>query len=136
MDEDMRNLGCGTGVVLLIVALIGVGMWIFPQYGVWTRTMDGQAQLAEAQSNRKIAILEAEAKRESAKALAEAEVERAKGLAKAVREVGGALDQHPNYLRYRWIEGLSDQHNDTIYIPTEAGLPILEAGKRRDKAAK
>jgi hypothetical protein len=29
-----------------------------------------------------------------------------------------------------WIENLDKGHNSVIYIPTEAGLPILEAGKR------
>jgi hypothetical protein len=31
-----------------------------------------------------------------------------------------------------WIQGLQDKDNNTIYVPTEAGLPILEAGKRQD----
>ena len=29
-----------------------------------------------------------------------------------------------------WIENLDKGQNSVIYIPTEAGLPILEAGKR------
>jgi hypothetical protein len=29
-----------------------------------------------------------------------------------------------------WLENLDKGHNSVIYIPTEAGLPILEAGKR------
>lgn len=33
----------------------------------------------------------------------------------------------------RWIHMMEDTENATIYIPTEAGLPILEAGKRPTK---
>lgn len=33
------------------------------------------------------------------------------------------------YLRYLWIDKLG-AGNQVIYVPTEAGLPILEAGKR------
>lgn len=122
------------GLILLVIALIGMGMWGFPQYGVWQAHLHGQAELSRAQSNRQIAVLEAQAKKESAKALAEAEVERAHGVAAAVKEIGSSLDDHPQYLRYLWVTGLSDAHNDTIYIPTEAGLPILEAGKRPTSA--
>lgn len=123
-------------IVIAIALAVGAFMVIGPNYNVWAKNMSGQAQLAEAQSNRKIAVLEAEAKKESAKALAEAEVERAKGVAQAVREVGSALDEHPNYPKYRWIEGMTDQHNEVYYIPTEAGIPILEAGKRGETSKK
>lgn len=119
---------------LVVAALIVGALWGWPQYSVWQRNLQGQAELAQAQSNRKIAVLEAEAKKESAKALAEAEVERAKGVARSVREVGGALEDNPQYLRYLWVTGLSDGHGETVYIPTEAGMPILEAGKRGVKS--
>ena len=36
------------------------------------------------------------------------------------------------YLRYLWINKLSDSEakgGQVIYVPTEAGLPILEAGR-------
>ena len=37
----------------------------------------------------------------------------------------------PGELKYLYIDGLKDKDNvTTIYVPTEAGLPILEAGKR------
>ena len=81
--------------------------------------------------NRKIAIQEAEAKKESARALAEAEVIRAEGVAKANRIIGESLRGNESYLRYLWIQTLNDSLQNVIYVPTEAGLPILEAGKRK-----
>lgn len=33
------------------------------------------------------------------------------------------------YLRYLWVQELSDNRNSVIYVPTETGLPILEASR-------
>ena len=74
---------------------------------------------------------EAEAKKESARALAEAEVIRAEGVAKANSIIGESLRGNESYLRYLWIQTLNDNPQNVIYVPTEAGLPILEAGKRQ-----
>ena len=120
--------------LLLVVFLFSGCAEMCPPYNVWVRQMQGKAELAQAESNRKITILEAEAKKESAKALAEAEVERAKGVAEANRIIGESLRGHEEYLRYLWITNLeSGAGRETVYVPTEAGLPILEAGRRLDK---
>ena len=82
--------------------------------------------------------IEAEAKLESAKLLAQAEVERAKGVAEANRIVADGLGGPEGYLRYLYIENLSASQGQIIYVPTEGGLPILEAGRRsrpRDRRA-
>lgn len=57
---------------LIITCMIGC-----PRYNVYRQRMAGEAQLAEAVSNRQIAIQEAHAKMEAAKDLAEAEIIRA-----------------------------------------------------------
>lgn len=115
---------------LLIVFLIGFGMWLFPNYSVWQQGLAGEAELKRAEQNRKIAVNEAEAKRDAATMLAEAEVERAKGVAQANKIIGDSLRENEQYLRYLWIQGLQDGSSEVIYVPTEAGLPILEAGNR------
>lgn len=119
------------GLTLFLI-IIGMMMWGCPQYNVWQAGLAGQAQLAQATANRKIAIQEAEAKKEAAAMLAEAEVARAKGVAEANRIIGDSLKGNEAYLRYLWIHNLEAGNNAVIYIPTEAGLPILEAGKRSD----
>lgn len=108
----------------------GVVAQFYPPMRTFIQEESGKADLAEATYNRKIKVLEAEAKKESAKMLAEAEVERAKGVAEANKIIGESLKNNDSYLRYLWIQGLQDKDNNTIYVPTEAGLPILEAGKR------
>jgi regulator of protease activity HflC (stomatin/prohibitin superfamily) len=128
----MKDTVVGLGVLGFLFGIIAFGMWGCPQYNVWQQRMAGQAKLAEAESSRKITIQEAKAKLESAKMLADAEVERAKGVAQANTIIGDSLKNNESYLRYLWIENLekSEKNGSVIYVPTEAGLPILEAGKR------
>lgn len=131
----MNNEGClGTLLTFFaVIILLSLGLWGYPQWNVYQSRLSGEAQLAEAESNRKIAIAEAEAKKESAEALAEAEIIRAKGVAEANKIIGDSLKQNEGYLRYLYIQSLSDadnKGNQVIYIPTEAGLPILEAGRK------
>lgn len=111
-------------VILVPVLLI---FWAFPVYRVWSQEKAGQAQLAEAKWNRQIQIEEAQANLESEKLNAQSEVERAKGAAEAIRIEGGSLTD--NYIKYLWVRQLSSGEKQLIYVPTEAGLPILEAGR-------
>jgi hypothetical protein len=120
-------IGCG---IFVLSTVIGGCAYIKPKWGVWAAEMEGAAQYAQAEQNRKITILEAEAKLESAKALAAAEVERARGVAEANKIIGESLKGNEAYLRWQWIQNLESGSNSVIYIPTEAGLPILEAGQR------
>lgn len=113
------------GIALLaLILLFGV-----PVYNVWQQEMTGKAELSRAEQNRQIRIQEAKAKKEAAVFEAEAEVERAKGVAQANKIIGESLNENENYLRYLWIQSLNDGNSETIYVPTEANLPILEADR-------
>lgn len=119
-------------ISIVVIAILAV-MYLYPKYTVYSNRLAGEAELARAESNRRIAIEEANAKRESAKALAEAEIIRAEGVAQANKIIGDSLKQNEGYLRYLYIQSLSEAEtrgNKVIYIPTEAGLPILEAGRQ------
>lgn len=135
MNENTKEIIVGWVAVIIITAII-VGFvlslfYIYPTYNVWSSKKAGEAQLAQADGNRKIAILEAEAKMQSAKSLADAEIIRAKGVAEANRIIGESLKDNQEYLRYLWVNNLGETKNQVIYVPTEANLPILEAGKRK-----
>lgn len=119
--------------IFIVIFCIGGYLYSYPKYQVYSSDLAGQAQLKEAESNRKIIILEAEAQKESASLLAEVEVTRAKGVAEANKIIGDSLKNNESYLRWLWINNMKETNNDIIYIPTEAGLPILEAGKRVKK---
>lgn len=101
--------------------------FLYPQIKVYKERKFGEAELARADSNRKIKIREAEAEMESAVALAEAEIRRARGVAEANKIIGDSLMGNEAYLRYLWVQGLQTNNMQTVYIPTEAGMPILEA---------
>jgi len=91
---------------------------------------EGKARLLQSESEKRIMIEEAKAKLESAKLLSLAEIERAKGVAEANKIIGNSLRENEAYLKYLWIQNMNSK-NEVIYVPTEAGLPILEAGKRK-----
>ena len=138
MDSDDKRLTgwvCGGAgwLLLVITGLACLFAWGCPKYRVYQQGMVGKARLREAESSRRILIEEANAKKEAATSLAAAEVERAKGVAEANQIIGASLKDNEGYLRYLWIQGLHDGNGETVYIPTEAGMPILEAGKRKDK---
>ena len=116
--------------ILSFFFLIVVGMAGCPRYNVWQQEMSGKAEFAKAEQNRRIRIEEAKANLEAQKLNAEAEVERAKGVAESNQIIAGGLKDNEEYLRYLWIQGMQTNEMQVIYVPTEAGLPILEAGKR------
>lgn len=91
--------------------------------------INGEAQLAEANASKQVAVQTAKAKSESAVFEKQAEITRAEGAAAAIKITGDALQQHPEYLRYLYVNNLASSKDQIIYIPTEAGLPILEAGR-------
>lgn len=117
--------------VTTVVLVILVGLfWAYPQYRVWQKELSGKATLREAEWSRKVAVEEAKAKEESSTLEANAEVERAKGVAEANRIIGDGLRDNEAYLRYLFIDGFKNTANQVIYVPTEAGLPILEAQRK------
>ncbi|ANK12441.1 hypothetical protein [Erythrobacter neustonensis] len=120
------------GLLVLLAVVVGGGLGSCAAYNsmrVWNAQTAGEAELAQARQNRQIATLEAEAKLESAKLLAQAEVERARGVAEANRIVADGLGGPEGYLRYLYIENIAQSQGQIIYVPTEGGLPILEAGR-------
>ena len=127
----MNNRNSESGSVALavlagaaVIALLAFGL---PQYGVYSKSLSGKAQLQEAEFTRQVAVLEAKAKLDSAKELAMAEVERAKGVAEANKIIGDSLKGNREYLQYLYITGLEDgakNGNKTIYVPTEGGMPV------------
>ncbi len=132
MDSPWFGLGVSAFVFVLLVLLVAGGMVGCPQYNVYNQRMEGEALLAHAQSSKEVAVAEAKAKLESASMLADAEVARAKGVAAANKIIGDSLKGNEAYLRYLWIQNLEQQAKEgaqVIYVPTEAGLPILEANR-------
>jgi len=115
-------------VIFTIVSVIASLAFILPQYGVWTKTLNGKAQLQEAEYTRQVAVLEAQAKKDSAQQLAEAEVIRAEGVARANKVIAGSLKDNKEYLQYLYIQNLeqgSEKGNKLIMVPIGLdGTPV------------
>jgi hypothetical protein len=116
--------------VVLFLGIVAALMFGCPPYNVWRSEMKGRAELTRAEQNRQIKIEEAKANLEAEKLNAQAEIERAKGAAQAMKEEGGALT--PMYVQYLWVRQLQLSGSETIYIPTEAGIPMLESTRNFD----
>lgn len=117
-------------VIVFMVVLIVSMAFILPWYNVWSQEMEGKAEFAKAEQNRKIKIEEARANLEAEKLNAQAEIERAKGAAEAIKIENGSIT--PTYIQYLWVRQQSDLSNKTvIYVPTETNLPLLEATRMK-----
>lgn len=126
-------------LVLLVVAFSLTSCWDFNREQDYKDAENkGKSILVQAESEKKAMIeqakaenesatLQAEAKIKIAKAEAQAEIERAYGVAKANEIIGKSLQGNSEYLRYLQIDAIKNSKGSKVYIPTEAGLPILEA---------
>lgn len=124
-------VGIVVGIAVFVVAMA----FVMPWYNVWSQEMEGKAEFAKAEQNRKIKIEEAKANLEAEKLNAQAEVERAKGAAEAIRIENGSIT--PTYIQYLWVRQQSDLSDKTvIYVPTETNLPILESTRMLNHAQK
>lgn len=153
MYQNRQALALGSIVFLFFafIVIFVLALWLWPKYNVYKQELNGRAALKEAEWSKQILIEEAKAREQAAlmqakarvtlaeaegkakivqaKSEGEADIERAKAAAESNRIIGKSLKDNEEYLRYIWIKGLQDGKGERIYIPTEAGLPILEAGK-------
>lgn len=135
MREDSINpmpiIGLGTLGIIIFVGLVTLSMWGCPKYRVYSARKEGEALLAHAQSSKEVAVAEAKAKLESATLLAQADTIRAQGVAASNRIIGQSLKDNEAYLHWLWIDNMDKTQNQVIYVPTEASLPIMEAGRTK-----
>jgi len=113
----------GIVLVVFIVSAFAVS-YGYRHYNVWSMEMKGKALLAEATQSRQIQIEQAKAEKEASIFTAE-----------AIAVVGEATKQYPEYRQQIYIQAFAEALSagtisQIMYIPTEAGIPILEAGKR------
>ena len=111
-------------VIFVIVCFVGVVMLVWPQYNVYAQRLSGEAALAHAHAARQVLVQQAQAERDSATLRAE-----------AISIVGKAAHDYPEYRNQEFIGAFAEamhngKINQIIYVPTEANIPLLEAGKR------
>jgi regulator of protease activity HflC (stomatin/prohibitin superfamily) len=118
--------------IAAIVGVLGGTYWAWKNVQVWAAEQNGRAVLAEAEFSRQARVEEARAKANAAELEGQAELTRAEFAAQANAALAEGLGGPEAYLRYLYIRMLEEQGAEgstLIYIPTEAGVPILEAGR-------
>lgn len=96
----------------------------------------GQATLAQAEDEKKVAIETARAQMEVAELKAQGELDAAALRAEAIQVIGEMAQRYPEYRYQEFLadfgESIKNGHADQIiYLPTESGVPLLEAGRAR-----
>lgn len=129
----MNDVAKSLAVLICSIGIVGGGiggcMFGWPQYKVWQQNKEGEAELAKAEQNRQIKVQEAKADEEAAKSLAQAEITKAEGKSKANEILVKSLGGPQNYMQFLWVDAMKNGQNQTIYVPTEANLPVTEAGR-------
>lgn len=115
------------GTILGIIALVLTVSVITPQINLYRKNTEKQAVIAEQKAKSQAAEYAAKSAVTQAQAKADAEVIRAQGLADSQAIIAKTLSD--DYLQYLYINALAEGNGQIIYVPTEAGLPILEAGR-------
>lgn len=125
-----NEVEAGSGVLLgtiiswMIFGLIAGGCYGVPKYNVWRAGQHGEAALRRSEQEKLILVEQAKAELESAEV-----------RAKAIEFVGKAAQQYPEYRYQEFLGAFADALRDgkiqqIIYVPTEANIPLMEAGKR------
>lgn len=123
-DHEINWVRAITSLIVLSCAVLGLAWLVlfgWPMYSVWASEMRGKAKLKEAEHTKQILI-----------ETARAEMEAAKLQAEAIRTVGQMSQQYPEYREQQFISAFgealqSGEVEQIIYVPTEAGIPIVEA---------
>lgn len=116
--------------LLLVGGIIALLMIIIPPYSVWSAHKRGQAELAQAKNEQMVQVTIAEGRFKAAEMNKKAAIIEAEAVAKQIETIGTNLQKHDLYLKWQWIKMMEDRDGDeTIYVPTEANMPILEANR-------
>jgi hypothetical protein len=120
----MKPVSIGASATVLLLALVAGGLWGCPTYRVWQQEKEGEAALMRATQERKIQVEQAQA-----------ELEASQLRADAIKIVGEAAQAFPEYRYQEFLGAFSEALREgaieqIIYVPTEANIPIMEAGRR------
>jgi regulator of protease activity HflC (stomatin/prohibitin superfamily) len=123
MEDRTGCMITAVSIIATIVITIII-FWVWPIYSVWQQRLAGEAALARANQQRQILVAQARAEKEAAEYRAE-----------AIKIVGKAATDYPQYRVQEFIGAFAEAMNNgkiqkIIYVPTEANIPIVEAGKR------
>jgi hypothetical protein len=128
-DGTGALVGAGLATLIVGLGIIGFLFWFFPTYGVWQAGLSGRASLMRAQQEKQIQIEQARGELESARLREQ-----------AIRIVGQATKDFPEYRQQEFIGAFAEAVksgaiNQIIYVPTEANIPITESHRLAPKSS-
>lgn len=124
-DEQITKVWIKWIAVILIGLIVLISGLIF----AW-RLVNPQLNLYKANTEKQSTIAVAKAKRDAAVYEKEAEITRAEGVAEANKIIAKSITDE--YVRWLYVDQLDTIEGQIIYIPTEAGIPVLEASRLKD----
>lgn len=104
--------------LVLVTLLLIVFAWklVSPQLNLYRANTEKQAQIAVSKAKADAAVHEKRA-----------EITRSEGVAEANRIIAKSITDE--YVTWLYVDQLDEVQGQIIYIPTEAGIPILEANR-------
>lgn len=125
VKRQMTRLRLATvgGMILGMIVILAMLLWT-PITGPWKQQRLGMANYRQAQQERRIIVEKARG-----------ELAAAEDQAEAIRTMGQAARDYPEYRTQMFIQAFSEALeagaiDEIIYVPVETGLPITEAGGR------
>lgn len=115
------------GAIVGIFLLIMINGVVSPRLNLYKANTEKQAVIAEQKAQSEAAEFAARSAVTQAEAKAEAMIIEANALAESQAIIAETLT--PEYVRYLYVKAIENNTNQVIYIPTEAGMPILESGR-------
>ena len=123
-DKELSGAAVAAIISIPILVILVALFWGLPVWNVWKSGLSGEAALRRAEQEKMIMIEQARAEKESAVLRAE-----------AIEIIGAATKEFPEYRQQEFIGAFANAIQDgsidqIIYVPTEANIPITEAGHR------
>ena len=125
MSEKQQGSARGkiVGAVLIVLGIFLFLAFAGPLWSVWRADLRGQAILRQAESERKVIVEQAQA-----------ELEAAELRRQAIEIVGQAAKDYPEYRLQEFMGAYAEALQNgsiekIIFVATEAGIPITEAGR-------
>ncbi len=127
MDATLFVWGGLAFIVLILWSLFGQPTW-----RVWAQRKQGEADLQQAHKEQQIQVSKAQGRLDAAAINKQAAIIEAEAVSAQIEKIGQTLTKHDLYLRWQWIKMMEERpESSVIYVPTEANLPIMEAGRRQ-----
>jgi regulator of protease activity HflC (stomatin/prohibitin superfamily) len=118
-------------IVFLVLIIILWALFGYPMWKVWASGKSGEADLQQAHKEQQIQVSKAQGRLDAARLNKEAAIIEAEAVSEQITRIGAQLTEHDLYLKWQWIKMMEERpEGSVIYVPTEASMPILEAGKR------